>query len=214
MQGRPVYVDGSAESTAPVVSFDYASMGDKNRENESKEVIEEESKDEAVDNEVMKLLVGRAARSEVRCAIPVPQKGLDPAEWLVREGITFLKCLGYTSVVLKSDQEAALRVVLDKTRTHRGDETQTMSESSPVGDSKSKGPIERTIQTVEGQDRPLRCPFETGVNRKQTPGGALIARLVIHAANSINLHEMGRDGNTPYQRLRGRKLHPDLIELG
>ena len=30
----------------------------------------------------------------------------------------------------------------------------------------------------------------------------------------INLFEMGRDGKVPYQRLRGRKLHPDLIEFG
>lgn len=38
--------------------------------------------------------------------------------------------------------------------------------------------------------------------------------LVIHTANVINLFEVGRDGKVPYQRLRGRKLHPDLIEFG
>ena len=203
-----------AESTVPVVSFDYAFMGDKNTEGQSEEVLDEDSKDEAMDNEVMKLLVGRDARSRVCCAIPVPQKGLNPAEWSVREGLTFLKFLGYTSVVLKSDQEAALRVVMDKMRTHRGDQTQTMSELSPVGDSKSNGLVERTIQTIEGQIRTLRCAFEARVNRKLTPGGALFSWLVIHAANLINLYEVGKDGKTPYQRLRGRKLHPDLIEFG
>ena len=96
------------------MSFDYAFMGDKNREGQSKEVLEEDSKDEAVDTEVMKLLMGRDAKSKVCCAIPVPQKGLDPAERSVREGLTFLKFLGYASVVLKSDQEPALRFVMTK----------------------------------------------------------------------------------------------------
>ena len=92
---------------------------------------------------------------------------------------------------------------MDKMRTRRGDQTQTMSELSPVGDSKSNGLIERTIQTVEGQVRTLRCAFEAKLNRKLTPRGALFSWLVIHAANLINLYEIGRDGKTPYQQLRG-----------
>ena len=101
---------------------------------------------------------------------------------------------------------------MDKMRTHRGDQTQTMSELSPVGDSKSNGLIERTIQTVEGQVRTMRCALEARIGRKLVPGGALFSWLVIHAANVINLFEIGKDGKVPYQRLRGRKLHPDLID--
>ena len=36
----------------------------------------------------------------------------------------------------------------------------------------------------------------------------------MHAANLINLYEVGRDCKTPYQRLRVRKLRADLIEFG
>ena len=207
-----------AESEVPVVSFDYAFMGDKSKSSDKGEdegtELEDGRKEEAADNEVMKILVGRDAKSRVCSAIPVPQKGLDPTEWSVRESLRFLKFLGYTSVVLKTDQESALRVVMDKLRTHRGDQTQTMSELSPVGDSKSNGLIERTIQTVEGQVRTMRCALEARISRKLVPGGALFSWLVIHAANVINLFEVGKDGKVPYQRLRGRKLHPDLIEFG
>ena len=148
------------------------------------------------------------------CARPVPQKGLDPTKWSVREGLRYLKFLGYTSVMLKTDQEAALRAVMDKMRTHRGDQTQTMSALSPAGDPKSNGLIERASQTVEGQVRTMRCAIEARINRRLTPGGALFSWLVIHAANLINLYEGGKNGRVPYQRLRGRKLHPDLIEFG
>ena len=30
----------------------------------------------------------------------------------------------------------------------------------------------------------------------------------------LNLCEVGRDGKVPFQRLRGRKMHPELIEFG
>ena len=168
-----------AESEIPVVSFDYDSMSDKsiyssNGEDEvDDQVDDQESK--AKEHEVMKILVGRDAKSRVCSAIPVPQKGLDPTEWSVREGLRFLKFLGYTSVMLKTDQEAALRVVMDKMRTHRGDQTQTMYKLSPVGDSKSNGLIERTIQTIEGQVRTTRCALEARIDRKLTPGGALFS---------------------------------------
>ena len=88
------------------------------------------------------------------------QKGGDGDEWAARKELGFLELLGYTSVVLKSDQESALGVVLKRLRTHRGDQAQTMTEHSPVGESKSNGIIERTTQSVEGQIRTLRSKIE------------------------------------------------------
>lgn len=147
-------------------------------------------------------------------AIPVPRKGLDPAEWSVREGLRFLNFLGHMSVLLKTDQEVALKAVMDKMRTHRGDQTQTMFEFSPVGDSRSNGLVERTIQTVEGQVRTMRGALESRLNRRLVPGGVLFSCLVMHAAALINSYEEGKCGRVPYQRLRGRKLHPKMIEFG
>ena len=109
-----------------------------------------------------------------------------------RRRIKVLEISRYTSVVSKTDQESALRVVVDKMRTHGGDQTQTMYELSPIGDSKSNGLIERTIQTVEGQVRTMRCARESRINRRNVPGGALFSWLVIHAANVINLFEIGK----------------------
>ena len=38
--------------------------------------------------------------------------------------------------------------------------------------------------------------------------------LIEHAGNILNIFEMHEDGKVPYQRLRGRKMHPPLIEFG
>ena len=151
-----------AESEIPVVSFDYAFMSDRSissssGEDEVDEQVEDQE-NESKEHEVMKILGGRDAKSRVCSAIPVPQKGLDPTEWSVREGLRFLKFLGYTSVMLKTDQEAALRVVKDKMRTHRGDQTQAVHEMSPVGDSRANGFVERSIQSPRANQNSQICP--------------------------------------------------------
>ena len=74
----------------------------------------------------------RDARSRVCSAIHVPKKGLDPDDWSLKESLRFHEMLGYTNIVLKSDQEKALDALFVKVRTIRGDQTQTMKEVSPV----------------------------------------------------------------------------------
>ena len=114
--------------------------------------------------------MGRDAKSRVCCEMPIPQKGIDVMEWSLREGLRFLDFLGHTSVVINSDQGAALKSPIGRMKTHRGEQTQTMIEHSPVGDSKSNGCIERTIQSVEGQIRTLRSATQSRIGAKIVPG--------------------------------------------
>ena len=37
--------------------------------------------------------------------------------------------------------------------------------------------------------------------------------MVSHAANIITMCEVGKDRRVPYQRLRGRKMQPTLVEF-
>ena len=120
----------------------------------------------------IKILVGRDVKSRVYCAIPVPQKGDDAEEYAVRSCLRFLDFLGYSKILLKTDQEPALGAVMKKLCVHRGAETQTMRESSAVGDSKQNGFIERAIQQIEGQIRTLRDALETNMgdlSERMTP---------------------------------------------
>ena len=207
---------GLAESEVPVVSFDYMFMGDKSNESEeddhanSDEVYDRDNLDEDKAN----ILVARDSKSRTCAAIPVPKKGLDSEDWSLKECLRYLEFVGYTSVLIKSDQERALGALMRKVRTHRGDQTQTMHEHSPVGDSKSNGLVERSVQTIQGQIRTMRSALESRIGAKVNPVSPAFAWMCIHAANIINMCEIGKDGRVPYQRLRGRKMHTDLVEFG
>ena len=130
----------------------------------------------------------------------MPQEGIDIEEWSLRGGLRFLDFLSYTTLMLKSDQEASLCALLNNMKTHRGEQTQTMAEHSPVGDSKSNGFIERTIQSIARQIRTLRSTTESRMGRKFVPGSALFSWMITHAANLINLYEVGKDGRVPYPK--------------
>ena len=154
---RHVHSGGLEASETPVVSMDYMFMGDKSdvREDDKLEESTDEEYDVSDKDETKaKILVTKDVKSGVCAAIPVPRKGVDSDDWSVKETVRFLEFLGYTNLVMKSDQEAALKALMAKVRSHRGDQTQTMHEMSPVGDSKANGFVERSIQTIQGKSEP------------------------------------------------------------
>ena len=103
---------------------------------------------------------------------------------------------------------------MQRVRMYRGANTQNMIENSPVGSSQSNGMVERRIQSAEGQVRTLRSAFEARTNSKMRTSSCLYAWMVIHAGNILNLFEVGRDGKVPFHRLRGRKMHSEMVEAG
>ena len=79
------------ESTVPVVGFDYAFMSDREG---AKVINEEDDKGDEEADSVPTVLVGHDSRSKACAAIPVPQKGIDPDEYSVRESLKYLDFLG------------------------------------------------------------------------------------------------------------------------
>ena len=204
---------GVEESELPVVAFDDAFLSDRTgRIIEDEEVTDQGGFEN--DGGIMKILVGHDSKSKCCVAIPVPQKGIDVDEWAVRETLKFLDFLGYQKLVIKSDQEKALGAVMQRVRMYRGANTQNMIENNPVGSSQSNGMVERRIQTVEGQVRTLRSAFEARTNSKMPTSSCLYAWMVINASNILHLFEVGRDGKVQFQRLRGRKMHSEMVEFG
>ena len=58
-------------------------------------------------------------RSKCVFPIPVPQKGIDPQEYSVRQLLKVLEYLGYNELTLKCDQESALTKVNEKVKMPR-----------------------------------------------------------------------------------------------
>ena len=73
---------------------------------------------------------------------------------------------------------------------------------------------ERGVQTVEGQIRVLKDAFETRVGAQIPSNHNILAWLVEFARTVVNRYEVGRDGKTPFERLRGKQSRWIGLEFG
>ena len=87
-------------------------------------------------------------------------------------------------------------------------------ENSPACSSKSNGVIERGVQTIQGMVRTLRSAIEEKWMVKLDPENALWTWLVEYAGWLVNRAEVGHDGRTPYERLKGKKARLPGKEFG
>lgn len=97
---------------------------------------------------------------------------------------------------------------------YRGANTQNMLENSPVVSSQSSGMAQRNKQSADGQVCTLRSAFETRTNSKTPASSCLFAWMAIHAYNILNLHKVENDDKVLFQRLRGGKMHGEMLDLG
>merc|ERR1711888_459003 len=115
-------------------------------------------------------------------AAVVPQKGkCTPA---VRKVEELMDSLGYTKVVMKTDQEPAIMELKDSVRRSRTEEI--IPEESPVEDSRSNGYIERAIQEIQGHIRTLKSAVEGRYEEEIAPDHPAIPWMVMHAAGTLN----------------------------
>ena len=113
--------------------------------------------------------------------------------------------LGYSKVVIKSDQEPAIKTLIDSVMRRitalRGKvDMQIIPEESPVGESQSNGEVESAIKQVQGQYRTMRLSMQSN-NRQVIPDNHIAAVwLVPHSAQTLNRYLAGQDGRV--QRMR------------
>jgi hypothetical protein len=87
-------------------------------------------------------------------------------------------------------------------------------EHSPVGASQSNGVVERATQAVQGQLRSIKLAFESRCGVKLPSDHPLLAFAVEFASVILNRLEVGHDGKTSDQRLKGKKVAMPGIEFG
>ena len=160
------------------------------------------------------IVVAKDYDSKSVMASVVPVKG-SSNEFPARRINAFVRELGLEGqdLVLRSDQEAALQDLLREVGKKRLP-AKTFYEVSPVGSSASNGVAERGVQTVEGQIRVLKDALEHRLGAHVPSNHNILAWLVEFAATLINRYEVGRDGKTPYERLRGKASRLIGLEFG
>ena len=165
------------ESLFPVVSIDYIA-----------------------DHEMPVLVVhDRASKSHFAHA--VPSKGVSHP-YAERALCRDLTRLGYKKVILKSDGEPAITALVRAVQANW--QGQVVPERSPPYESRSNGAVERAVQTVQGQARTLKEALQVSSGYVFSDTSPILAWLLEHAANLVNLFHRGPDGYTPFQRLKGR----------
>ena len=146
----------------------------------------------------------------------VPKKS--SGEFIAKRVVAFMREIGceMNAVTLKSDNEPALMAVMDgiaRVRASRGAQRTSM-ENSPVHSSKSNGVIERGVQTVQGMVRTLRSALEEKWQVTLDVEHAVWTWLIEYAAWLVNRAEVGHDGKTPYERIKGKRARLPGMEFG
>ena len=184
------------ERTVREIHVDYCFMGTKS------------------DTSAKSILVAKEYESKSVMASVVPVKG-SSQEFPARRIVAFIRELGLEGqdIVLRSDQEPAIQDLLREVGKKRLP-AKTFFENSPVGSSASNGIVERGVQTVQGQIRVLRDALGMRLQTEIMSSHNILSWLVEFAGVLINRYEVGRDGKTPHERLRGKQSRLLGLEFG
>ena len=156
--------------------------------------------------ESIPVLVMRDRETRMLSAHAVPMKGA-VVEWTAQQVVRDLERLGHHGrLVVRSDQEAALRSLVSEVARLRGDAV-TIPEHSAVGDSQGNGFIERAVRTVEEMVRTLKLDLETRISQKMNITHKVIPWLVEHAVDLVNKLQVG------FERLKCKRFNGDLVRF-
>ena len=159
------------------------------------------------------LLVAKDRRTGMTIAAAVSMNGGDDphAASLLAKWIDGLGC---QEVTVRTDGEPSICELIRRVRELRAEETTTVDEISPPGDSAGNGIAEGAILTFGGLVRTTKAVVGENVleGRKACP--RLKARMVHHAAQVICACMVGADGLTPLRRLKGRTFGTPLAGFG
>ena len=171
------------------------------------------------DEQTLTILVMRERSTRMTMASAVPSKST--GSFIAKRGVAFMKEVGceFGTVILKSDQEPAMKAIIQEMCRHRAagggtQMTRSVVESSPVGSSASNGVVERAIQSVEAQMRVMRSALESRCGVKIPAASSLWAWMAEYAAVMLNRMEVGRDGKTAYERTKGKPAKHYGFEFG
>ena len=162
------------------------------------------------------LLAARERDSKATLATVVPRKGIDG--WIPRQLMAWLREIGleFHEVILKSDNEPALVALIERWVRERAAKGagKTVTEHSPVRSSKSNGLVEKAVQDVQGMIRTMRSALEEKWGVKLGVEHPIWAWLAEYAGFLWTRFQVGRDGRTAYERLKGKKVKLHGMEFG
>ena len=162
----------------------------------------------------MTLLIVRERATRMTCSMQVPRKG-STGLYASKRVVAFIREVGYEdcAIIMKTDGEAALKAVVDEVAKMRG-HAKTVREEAPKGASQSNGIIERAVQSVVGQLRVMKDALETKWESVIPDRHPVMSWMTEYASVLLNRCEVGKDGKTAYERMKGKRATVLGIEFG
>ena len=147
-----------------IVSMDYAFLTRKG-------AIVEQGEEGFDDDEALKMLIVKDSLSRSVFAHAVPRKGIDDKRYAVDMVVQDVLWLGYSKVLLKSDNEPAvvklLKEALGSLKVNGLDSVG--EEHSPPYDSQANGSVEAAVKQVKCRVRTLKLCLERRIGKRIPP---------------------------------------------
>lgn len=153
-----------------------------------------------------KVLVVRDDRSKSVFGHVVPVKGLDEKGYAVDELVRDVTWLGYSRLVLKSDNEPAIVKLLGEAlrELRIAGIDQIQEEHPPEYDPQANGSAEVGVKLLKGHFRTIRSGLERVLGFWIPVRHPLTAWMVRHSGNLITWCAKGHDGQTASQLARAK----------
>ena len=202
-----------SDRTVPIISFDYLFISKSGVFARSEWAMQGEQEGQKI------LLVRETPAGVGRHSVfahCVPQKGSDEAGFAVDCITRDIEWIGATRVILKSDQERAivglLKNALKALRIEGLD--QAAEEHPPAYDPQANGAVEGAVGDVKGRIRTCVLGLEARIRHRIPPDHPILTWLVQHVTFLMNVQIRGPNGDTSYQRVRGRPYRTKILEIG
>ena len=186
------------DSTVPVISADYLYFSEK-----------------GVPGKSLPTVVLRDRASKAIFSHLLPTKGTVGSTYPERAVLRDLNWLGYKRLVLKTDQENAIKALGAAVKA--GFPEDLTLEESPKGDShgQSNGTAENAVQRVQGQVRTMKYALEQSAGG-ELPKDSVIFPWMIEYAGVLHtlFSQEDSEGMTPFQKLKGRTWQIALPSFG
>ena len=114
-------------------------------------------------------------------------------------------------MILKSDDEPAIKSLKAAVQREMGAAVRT--EVSPPYDDPAKGG-ENTVRRLKGQVRTIRSGLENHMGVTVERSHPIVPWMIRHAGALITRYQVGPDGKTAHERLRGRAYDRAVAEFG
>ena len=123
---------------------------------------------------------------------------------------------GSGDILLKSDQEPAIEILIKDIVAERGNEmgSKTIVEESPVGSKGSNGVAERAVKEIEGQLRVMKLALEDRIGKEIDAEACVLTFAAEYASYLINRLLLGKDGKTAGERSKGKSATVLGLEFG